>query len=271
MSRQPAGRTPSNFPGRSTFGSPPAATQSAGISVRSSDAVDSRSRQSTVHGPQSTVAGAVRRRVDWRGGAVMTDRRRLLVLATTNPNKVREIRSILADVPFELVGLDRFPPMPAPEETGRTFAENARVKALAYAAAIGELVVAEDSGLEIDALDGAPGIESARFGGADAAYPEKFALIYDALRARGAPASPARFVCALALARGSHVLFEARGSVEGTIAPRPRGEAGFGYDPIFFYPPYGCTLAEATAEQKAAVSHRGQAFRALRDHLRGES
>ena len=178
---------------------------------------------------------------------------------------------MLGDMPFDLVGLDRFPPVLAPEETGRTFAENARIKALAYGVAIHELVVAEDSGLEIDALDGAPGVESARYGGADASYPQKFALIYDALRARHADGSTARFVCSVALARGADILFEARGTVEGRIAAAPRGDGGFGYDPIFFYPPYGRTLAEVSAVEKAAVSHRGQAFRALRSWLLGRA
>ncbi len=187
-----------------------------------------------------------------------------LVLATTNRNKIREIRSILGDIGVELVGLDRFTPIAAPEENGRTFAENAQLKALAYARATGELVVAEDSGLEIDALDGAPGVESARYGGANATYPQKFALIYDALRARRAEGSPARFVCALALARGQAVLFEARGTIDGRIAPAPKGNGGFGYDPIFFYPPFGRTLAEVSGEEKASVSHRGKAFTALR-------
>jgi XTP/dITP diphosphohydrolase len=154
----------------------------------------------------------------------------------------------------------------APEETGATFEENARAKASYYAAATGELTVAEDSGLEIDALDGAPGVESARYGGADTAYPEKFSMIYEALGRRGASDSPARFVCAVALARGGEILFETRGTVEGRIAPEPRGSGGFGYDPIFFYPPYGQTLAEA-ADRKAAVSHRGAAFRALQAYL----
>ncbi len=193
----------------------------------------------------------------------------LLVLATSNHDKVREIRAILGNVPYELVGLDRFPPIAPPEENGRTFAENARLKALAYASATGQLVVAEDSGLEIDALDGAPGVESARFGGADATYPQKFGLIFDALRDRGAADGRARFVCALALARAGRVLFEARGTIEGTIAPEPRGRGGFGYDPIFFYAPFGRTLAGATPEEKAAVSHRGQAFRELRRYLEG--
>jgi XTP/dITP diphosphohydrolase len=189
-----------------------------------------------------------------------------LVIATTNRNKVREIRLLLAGVPFELATLDRWPAVEAPDETGQTFDENARAKALHYAAATGELTVAEDSGLEIDALGGAPGVESARYGGAGTSYPEKFALIYEALRDRGAAASPARFVCALALARNGRILFETRGTVEGEIAPAPRGDGGFGYDPIFFYPPFGQTLAEA-GDQKAEVSHRGAAFRALRVFL----
>ncbi len=190
-----------------------------------------------------------------------------LLVATTNVGKVREIRELLADIPYELVGLDRLPPIAPPEETGRTFAENARAKALYYAAAAGELTVAEDSGLEIDALDGAPGVESARFGGTDTTYPQKFVLIYQQLRERGAASSTARFVCALAVARNGRIEFEATGSVEGAIAPEPSGAGGFGYDPIFFYPPFGCTLAEVAAERKSAVSHRGNAFRQLRAYL----
>jgi XTP/dITP diphosphohydrolase len=191
-----------------------------------------------------------------------------LAVATTNPGKLREIAELLDGVPFELVTLAEWPDVAAPEENGRTFAENARLKALYYAAHTGELTVAEDSGLEIDELDGAPGIESARFGGPDLPYAEKFDLIYRQLRAKGRQtrASPARFVCALALARDGRILFETRGTVEGRIAPEPKGSGGFGYDPIFFYPPLGCTLAEA-GDRKAAVSHRGQAFRALRAYL----
>jgi XTP/dITP diphosphohydrolase len=195
-----------------------------------------------------------------------------LLVATTNAGKVREIRQLLAGVPFELVTLDAWPELVPPEETGRTFEENARLKALYYAHASGELTVAEDSGLSIDALDGAPGVESARFGGAELPYPERFALLYDALRAKGATeasgvASTARFVCALALAQGDRLLFEARGAVEGRIAREPKGSGGFGYDPIFFYPPFGQTLAEAD-ERKSAVSHRGEAFRALAAFLK---
>jgi len=195
-----------------------------------------------------------------------------LLVATTNPGKIREIRQLLAGLPFDLLTLDAWPHVTAPEETGQTFEENARAKALYYAAATGELTVAEDSGLAIDALDGAPGIESARYGGADLPYPAKFALIHDALRAKHAAGdtrtgNTARFVCAVALAQGERILFETRGTVEGEIAAEARGSGGFGYDPIFFYPPYGCTLAEVEGAKKAAVSHRGQAFRQLRDWL----
>lgn len=199
-----------------------------------------------------------------------------LVVATMNRGKLREISQLLAGAPVELLTLADFPQVAAPEETGRSFAENARLKALYYARHTGEPTVAEDSGLEIDALDGAPGIESARYGGEQSTYPEKFALIYDALKARtAAPSSAlrasegkltARFVCALALARNGDVVFETRGTVEGEIAPEPRGAGGFGYDPIFYYPPYGCTLAEA-GDRKAEVSHRAKAFRTLGTYL----
>jgi len=192
-----------------------------------------------------------------------------LLIATTNRNKLREIRELLAGVPCELITLDAYPALAAPEETGRTFEENARLKALFYAASTNELTAAEDSGLAIDALGGAPGVESARFGGAGTAYPHKFSIIYDALcaNARASGDRAARFVCAVALARGDRVLFETRGTVEGRIAPEPRGDGGFGYDPIFFYPPYGRTLAEVTQAEKSVVSHRGHAFGKLREYL----
>lgn len=181
-------------------------------------------------------------------------------------NKMSEIRQMLAGASLDIVTLAEWPAVTAPEEIGLTFEENARAKALYYAAATRELTVAEDSGLAIDALGGAPGVQSARLGGVDSSYPEKFALIDAALRTKGDRESTARFICALALAQGTRVLFEARGTVEGRISPEPKGQGGFGYDPIFFYPPYGRTLAEA-GDAKAAVSHRGEAFRALRTFL----
>jgi len=191
---------------------------------------------------------------------------RTLLVATTNSAKLREIRPMLAGLEIDLLTLADFPSIPPPEETGVTFAENARLKARYYAARTGMTTIAEDSGLEVDALDGAPGVESARFGGVDSSYPEKFALLYEMLRARKVAASTARFVCAVAVAAGDRILFEARGTVEGEIAPAPKGDGGFGYDPIFFYPPFGCTLAEA-GERKSSVSHRAKAFRELRKKL----
>jgi XTP/dITP diphosphohydrolase len=174
---------------------------------------------------------------------------------------------MLAGLDINLRTLADFPSIPPPEETGATFAENARLKARYYAARTGMTTIAEDSGLEVDALDGAPGVESARFGGADSSYPEKFALLYEMLRARKVAGCTARFVCAVAVAEGDTILFETRGTVEGEIAPAPKGDGGFGYDPIFLYPPFGCTLAEA-GERKSSVSHRAMAFRELRKKLR---
>ncbi len=196
----------------------------------------------------------------------MTQRPVRLLVATTNQHKLREIRGILGPLPLTLATLAGQPPIPEPDETGATFAENARIKARTYAVATGELTVAEDSGLEIEALDGAPGVRSARFNGET--YAEKFAAIRRMLTARGADTSAARFVAALALARPDGVVWETTGIVEGRVQLPARGAGGFGYDPIFYYPPWGRTLAEVSAAEKAAVSHRGQAFRALRDYLR---
>ncbi|MEE2636542.1 MAG: RdgB/HAM1 family non-canonical purine NTP pyrophosphatase [Acidobacteriota bacterium] len=193
-----------------------------------------------------------------------------LLLATTNPGKLREIRDILGVLPWTLVTLADYASVPEPEETGATFADNARLKARYYATHIGllagtRLAVAEDSGLEIDALGGEPGVRSARFNGES--YAEKFATIGRMLADQGVATSSARFVCALTLARGDDIFWETSGSVEGQIQLPPRGDHGFGYDPIFYYPAYGRTLGEVTPQKKAAVSHRGQAFLALRSYL----
>lgn len=190
---------------------------------------------------------------------------RTLLLATTNPGKIREIRGMLAGVPIDLVTLEQFPAIPEPEETGRTFAGNARIKALYYAEETGLPAVADDSGLEIEALGSAPGVHSSRWHGTD--YPTKFAAIYRELAARGLETSAARFVAHIALAHDGNILYEATGIIQGEIAPEPKGSHGFGYDPIFFYPPYDCTLGEVDGAQKAAVSHRGKAFRQLRNWL----
>jgi XTP/dITP diphosphohydrolase len=189
-----------------------------------------------------------------------------LVVATTNPGKLREITAILHGLPLELRSLAEFPDIPEPEETGATFEQNARLKALYYAEATGLPSVADDSGLEIEALDGAPGIHSARWHGTD--YAVKFQRIYELL---GERSSAARFVCRVALADRDSLLYEAEGVVVGQIAPEPRGTNGFGYDPIFYYPPFGCTLGELDLALKATISHRGQAFTALRAYLQSKT
>jgi XTP/dITP diphosphohydrolase len=188
-----------------------------------------------------------------------------LVIATTNPGKAREIDAILQGIPMELRTLAAFPALVEPEETGKTFAENARLKALYYSRATGLPCVADDSGLEIAALGNLPGVHSARWEGTD--YAVKFARIRELLHEKGLETSAARFVCRVALARRGAIVFESEGIVDGVLAREPRGDGGFGYDPIFFYPPFNRTLAEASQEEKATVSHRGKAFRALRDFL----
>lgn len=195
-------------------------------------------------------------------------RDRILLIATTNPGKLREITGILAGAPVRLATLRDVPALDEPEETGGTFGENARLKARYYSRATGLVAAADDSGLEIDALGGAPGVHSARWHGTD--YAVKFRKIHELLAARGLTTSPARFVCHVTVARGDEILFEVECTVEGAIAAEPRGDNGFGYDPLFYYPPAGCTLAELPTAGKSAVSHRGQAFAALRRRLVAE-
>jgi XTP/dITP diphosphohydrolase len=185
------------------------------------------------------------------------------LVATTNAHKLSEIRALLMEVRVEIISLAALPPMPEPAETGATFRANAQIKAHAYATASGMATIAEDSGLEIDALDGRPGIHSARFLGPDATYPQRFEEILRQLDARSGAPRTARFVSAIAVVRASAVVFETQGVIEGEIARQPRGVAGFGYDPIFYFPEYGRTLAEVSRAEKLVVAHRGQAFRAL--------
>ena len=197
-----------------------------------------------------------------------------ILLATTNRDKLREIRAVLDGLSIELITLTELPAILEPEETGTTFADNARLKATYYAQAAARhmnspalLTVAEDSGLVVDALDGEPGVRSARFLRGDASYQERFDEIYRRLAEHPDRARTARFVCALAAVRGSDVVFETTGVIEGEISESRAGTHGFGYDPIFLYPPAGRTLAEVSDELKRQLSHRGQAFRALRAWL----
>lgn len=190
-------------------------------------------------------------------------------MATTNAGKLREIERLLAGLPLDVRALDAGSAIEPPEETGATFADNARLKAVYYARDTRQLAMADDSGLEIAALGGRPGVLSARYPGAT--YPERFDNLYRELAAASSDDRSARFVCAIALALPEgDVAFETEGVVDGVIAPAPRGAGGFGYDPIFYYPPLGATLAEIPNEMKGVVSHRGTALRQLRAYLEGQ-
>jgi XTP/dITP diphosphohydrolase len=192
---------------------------------------------------------------------------RVLLLATTNPHKVDEYRAILSDLPFTFLSLNDIQLDMDVEETGTTFRENAELKARAYAQASGLLSLADDSGLEIDALDGAPGVYSARFAGVDATYEERFDILLTRLRDVPMERRTARFRCVISLAEPSGYLRSVDGTIEGVIADAPRGKNGFGYDPIFLVPALGKTTAELTAEQKNKISHRGRAAQRARELL----
>lgn len=190
-----------------------------------------------------------------------------LLLATTSRGKIREQRGSLVGIDLELVTLESWPELDPPEEPGPSFLDNAIVKALYYHRATGLLAVGEDSGLEIDALGGAPGIRSARWLGEDTPYDVKNARVLEMLSDVAEEDRSARYVSAVALADDDAIVFTVEGICEGRIATEPRGEGGFGYDPIFLYPPFGVTMAELSAERKNRVSHRGQAMAKLRAFL----
>jgi XTP/dITP diphosphohydrolase len=192
-----------------------------------------------------------------------------LVLATANPDKATEIRAVLRDAGVDVELVPRPADVPEVDETGDTLQENARLKAVALCEATGLPAIADDTGLEVDALDGAPGVYSARFAGEDATYADNVDKLVGLLRDVPAPARTARFTT-VALARwpdGREVV--AIGDVEGVIAANPSGEGGFGYDPVFMpVEGDGRTFAEMSGEEKHRVSHRGRAFRTLADGLR---
>lgn len=190
-----------------------------------------------------------------------------ILVATTNAGKLREIVRILDGLPIGLKTLADFPNAPEPEETGSSFSENARQKAVHYARLSGMVTLAEDSGFEVNALAGDPGVYSARYLGENATYAERFADIYRRVRESASDDRTVRFVCALAVVEGDEILFETAAKVEGLLAEEPAGPNGFGYDPVFFYSAYGRTFGEVSDEEKTAVSHRGQALRAFRDYL----
>ena len=194
-----------------------------------------------------------------------------VILATGNQNKVREVRQILEGLDLEVRTMKEEGIASDPEETGETFEENALIKARAIAdQAAGAIVLADDSGLEIDYLNGEPGIYSARYLGEDTSYDVKNAKLIERLEGVPKEERTARFVCAIACILPDGRSFTTRGTIEGYIGWEPAGENGFGYDPIFYVDEYGCSTAQMTPEQKNAISHRGNALRALRLELEKE-
>ena len=191
-----------------------------------------------------------------------------VVFATGNQNKVREVRQILDGLDVEVRTMKEMGIASEPEETGETFEENAMIKAAAIADAVQDaIVLADDSGLEIDYLNGEPGIYSARYLGEDTSYEVKNAKLIERLEGVPKEERTARFVCVIACILPDGSRFTTRGTIEGYIGWEPAGENGFGYDPIFYVDEYGCSTAQMTPEQKNAISHRGNALRALRLEL----
>jgi XTP/dITP diphosphohydrolase len=190
-----------------------------------------------------------------------------LVIATTNAGKFREFVTLLANVPVTLRSLADFPGAPEVEEKGDTYAENAAMKAVAICRWTGRPALADDSGLEVDALSGAPGVRSARYAGTEQDSGANIDKLLQALRGVASAHRTARFRCVIAVARMDGAVVTAEGCCEGRILEAARGARGFGYDPIFFYPPAGRSFAELPAASKNAVSHRAQACAALRPRL----
>lgn len=185
--------------------------------------------------------------------------------ATGNAGKLREFRLAAAQDGIHVETVPGLAGMPPCEETGATFEANAILKAQYYGVRAPGLLFADDSGLEVDALGGAPGVYSARFAGPDAGDEANNQLLLD--RMQGVRDRTARFVCVIALVNCGRLRQTFRGVVEGRILDAPRGPHGFGYDPLFYYPPFGCSFGEAAPERKLTVSHRGAALRALFLHL----
>lgn len=194
-----------------------------------------------------------------------------LIFATGNQNKVKEIKMILADTDYEIISLKEAGIDADIEENGSSFEENAIIKAKAICRMTGELVLADDSGLEVDYLNKEPGIYSARYEGVDTPYSIKNQRIMDRLSGVPDEERTARFVCAIAAAFPDGRVITRIAAMEGRIGYEQKGENGFGYDPIFFLPEYGCTSAELSPEDKNAISHRGKALRMMRDVLKGEA
>lgn len=192
---------------------------------------------------------------------------RILLVATTNQHKLKEYQALFSTLPFQLRSLRDIQLDMDVEETGSTFQENAEIKALAYARASGLLTLADDSGLEIDALNGEPGVYSARFAGVDTSYEERFRIIFKRLHTLPMEQRTARFRCVITIAEPSGLMRSVEGTIEGVITDEARGMYGFGYDPIFLVPELGKTTAEILPEEKNRISHRGRAAQKAREVL----
>lgn len=194
--------------------------------------------------------------------------KRKIIFATGNKNKMTEIRQILGDLGWEILSMKEAGISAEIEENGTTFEENALIKAREVAKYCDDIVLADDSGLEIDYLNREPGIYSARYAGEDTPYEIKNQMLLERLEGVPREERTARFVCAIAAAIPDHDPIVVRGTIEGYIGDRPAGENGFGYDPIFYVPDLNCSTAELSLEEKNARSHRGNALRAMRDKLK---
>ncbi|GAB4320954.1 MAG: XTP/dITP diphosphatase [Candidatus Zixiibacteriota bacterium] len=192
-----------------------------------------------------------------------------ILLATHNRHKVAEIRAILSGLPYEILDASAIDSPPDPEETGSTMEENAIIKAKAFYEVSGLWSLADDSGLEIDALGGDPGVRSARYAGPGCTFADNNRKVLRLMNGVPEYRRGARFRCVAALAMGPDTVRLFEGTVEGRIIEEARGTEGFGYDPIFFSPELGHTFAEATPDEKNRISHRGRAFRAVAEYLRG--
>ena len=188
-----------------------------------------------------------------------------LVIASTNPGKTAEIKDLLTDYPIYIKSLDDFGPIPPVVEDGETFDENAYKKASFVSRVLGLPALADDSGLVVEALDGAPGVYSARYAGENASDAQRCAKLLAAMKGKTNRRAAFNCVISIAVPTGPALTYEA--CCEGLILETPVGENGFGYDPIFYYPPFKKTFAELTRQQKSRVSHRGKALRELKDEF----
>lgn len=194
-----------------------------------------------------------------------------MIFATTNQGKIKEIKEILGDINEDIVSLKEAGIDVDIVENGKTFEENAIIKARTIMEMTGQMVLADDSGLEVDAMDKQPGIYSARFMGKDTSYEVKNKAIIDNLKGLEGDKRSARFVCAIAAALPDGEVITTRGTIEGIIVEEPKGENGFGYDPIVYVPEYGMTTGEMSPELKNSISHRGKALMAMKKILKEKS